>query len=131
MKKILLLCFFSLYASAGFINLNPSQLQEQIDKGTIVIDIRTPPEWRELGVVPTSKTIMFFNEKGGYDVQAWLNELSRHIKDKNQPFILVCRSGNRTGTVGNFLSKKLGFKKVYHLQHGIKSWIKEKRKVVK
>lgn len=131
MKKILLICLFSLYASAGFLNLNPSQLQEQIDKGTIVIDIRTPPEWKQLGVVPTSKTIMFFNEKGGYNVPAWLEELSKHVKDKEQPFVLVCRSGNRTGTVGNFLSKKMGFKNVYHLEHGIKSWIKEKRVVNK
>lgn len=131
MRKILLLFLFSFYAYGEFINLNPAGLQQKIDQGIVVIDIRTPPEWQELGVVPTSRKIMFFDEKGGYDVQRWINKLSIHIKDKDQPFVLVCRSGNRTGTVGNFLSKKLGFKEVYHLQDGIKSWIKEKREVTK
>jgi len=131
MKSLLLFCALSLYASAQFINLSPTQLQEKIKEGVVVIDIRTPPEWKELGVVPTSKKLMFFNERGGYNVPAWLKEFNNLVKDKNQPFILVCRSGNRTGTVGNFLDKKLGYKNVYHLQHGIKSWIKEKKEVIK
>lgn len=82
-------------------------------------------------MVPTSKKIMFFDQNGKYDVQSWLNELNKYVKDKNQPFVLVCRSGNRTGTVGNFLDKKLGYKNVFHLENGIKSWIKEKRKTEK
>ena len=53
----------------------------------------------------------------------------KDIKDKDQAFVLVCRSGNRTGIVGDFLSKQLGFKNVYHLQDGIKSWIKEGKEV--
>lgn len=131
MKKIFLLFVFSLYGYGELINLNPAQLQEKITQGIVVIDIRTPPEWKELGIVPTSKTLMFFNEKGGYNVPAWMEQFNTIVKDKTQPFVLVCRSGNRTGTVGNFLNKKLGYKNVYHLQHGIKSWIKEKREVVK
>ena len=51
--------------------------------------------------------------------------------DKNQPFILVCRSGNRTSQVGRYLANTVKYKNVFHLEHGIKSWIKEKRKVNK
>ena len=131
MKKLLLVSVFSLYSFAGFFNLNPTQLQEKINQGVVVIDIRTPPEWKHLGVVPTSKLLMFFNEKGAYNVPAWMKQFNSLVKDKNQPFILVCRSGTRTATVGNFLNKKLGYKNVYHLEHGIKSWIKEKREVIK
>lgn len=74
---------------------------------------------------------MFFDEKGKYDVQSWLNEFSKYVKDKNQPFVLICRSGNRTSLVGEFLSKQMGYKNVFHLEHGIKSWIKENRKIEK
>lgn len=130
-KKILLFFIFSAFAFANFIGITPSQLQKKIEEGVVVIDIRTAPEWKELGVVPTSKLIVFFDEKGNYNVEKWMSEFSKYVKDKNQPFVLVCRSGNRTGVVGNFLSKKLQYENVYHLKNGIKSWIKESKEIVK
>lgn len=133
MKKLIVLFIFlsSFVNAANLNNISPAQLQEMIDKKIPVIDIRTPPEWKQLGVVPTSEKIMFFDEQGKYDVQKWLDKLATVIKEPNDPFVLVCRSGNRTGTVGKFLASKLGFQNVYHLQHGIKSWIKEGRKTIK
>ena len=131
MKNIFLILITAIFAFADFKGINPSQLQEMINKNITVIDIRTPPEWKEVGTIPTSKKIMFFDDKGQYNLQNWLAEFSKDIKDKDQAFVLVCRSGNRTDTVGNFLSKQLGFKNVYHLQDGIKSWIKEGKEVNK
>lgn len=131
MRNIFLILITAIFAFADFKGINPSQLQEMINKNITVIDIRTPPEWKEVGTIPTSKKIMFFDEKGKYNLQNWLTEFSKDIKDKDQAFVLVCRSGNRTDTVGNFLSKQLGFKNVYHLQDGIKSWIKEGKEVNK
>ena len=131
MKNIFLILITAIFAFADFKGINPSQLQEMINKNITVIDIRTPPEWKEVGTIPTSKKIMFFDDKGQYNLQNWLAEFSKDIKDKDQAFVLVCRSGNRTDTVGNFLSKQLGFKNVYHLQDGIKSWIKEGKEVDK
>lgn len=131
MKIIILLISFLSISFAEFIGITPTQLQEKIEQNIVVIDIRTPSEWRELGLVPSSKKIMFFDEKGNYNVEFWINEFSKYVKDKNQPFVLVCRSGNRTTTVGNFLSKQLGYKEVYHLQNGIKSWIREKKVTLK
>lgn len=131
MKSFLLFILLSVFAFADFKGLNPLELESKIKENVIVIDIRTPPEWKELGIVPTSKKIMFFDEKGKYNVQEWMDKFTSHVKDKEQAFILVCRSGNRTGVVGNFLSKKLGYKNVFHLENGIKSWIKENKEVVK
>lgn len=131
MRLFLLLLFFTSLIFADFKGITPQVLQDKIEQNIIVIDIRTPPEWKELGVVPTSKKIMFFDQNGNYDVQKWLNEFSKYVKDKNQAFVLVCRSGNRTGVVGNFLSKQLGYKNVFHLENGIKSWIKENRNTQK
>ena len=131
MRNIFLILITAIFALADFKGINPSQLQEMINKKITVIDIRTPLEWKEVGTIPTSKKIMFFDEKRQYDIQKWLNEFSKDVKNKEQAFVLVCRSGNRTGMVGDFLSKELGFKNVYHLQDGIKSWIKEGKKVDK
>ena len=130
-RKIILFLTFSVFAFANFIGITSSQLQKKIEEGVVVIDIRTAPEWKELGVIPSSKPIVFFDEKGNYDVETWMNEFSKYVKDKKQPFVLVCRSGNRTGVVGNFLSKKLQYENVYHLENGIKSWIKESKEVIK
>ena len=130
-KLIFTLLLFITYSFADFRNLTPTKLQSMIDQNIIVIDIRTPPEWLQTGVIPTSNKIMFFNEKGDYDIKSWLKYFGRIIKTKEQPFVLVCRSGNRTTQVGNFLSEKLKFKNVYHLKNGIKSWIKENRKTTK
>lgn len=131
MKLILLFNFLVNIAFSDFIGISPKTLQDKIDENIVVIDIRTPPEWQEVGVVPTSKKIMFFDQAGKYDVEKWLLEFSKYVKNKNQPFVLVCRSGNRTGVVGNFLSNKLGYKKVFHLEHGIKSWLKNNKNTQK
>lgn len=132
MKIFISLIMFTLFAFAEFIGLNPTQLEEKIKDGSIVIvDIRTPPEWIQTGIIPNSKTIMFFDENGNYDVDGWLKEFSKYVKDQNQNFVLVCRSGNRTNMVGEFLSNKVGFKNVFHLQNGINSWIGENKKTEK
>lgn len=131
MRILFSLGLLALSLFAELVNINPKTLQEKIDENIVVIDIRTPPEWKELGVIPTSKKLMFFDQRGNYNVEAWVNEFTKYVKDKDQPFVLVCRSGNRTGMVGNFLSQKLGYKNVYHLEHGIKSWIRDNRKTVK
>jgi len=116
---------------AQFIDLTPTQLEKKIEQKVVVIDIRTPQEWKETGVIPTSHKLMFFNKYGAYNIKNWMSNFSKLVKDKNQPFVLVCRSGNRTKQVGNFLSQDLGYKNVFDLKHGIKAWIKENREVTK
>ena len=88
-----------------------------------VIDIRRADEWKGTGVIQGSYKMTFFDARGKYDMDKWLAELDK-IAPKDEPFVLICRSGNRTGQVSNFLDKKLGYKKVYHLKNGIKKWIK-------
>ena len=84
MKNIFLILITAIFAFADFKGINPSQLQEMINKNITVIDIRTPPEWKEVGTIPTSKKIMFFDDKGQYNLQNWLAEFSKDIKDKDQ-----------------------------------------------
>ncbi|MFW5832698.1 MAG: rhodanese-like domain-containing protein [Pseudomonadota bacterium] len=83
----------------------------------VVIDIRTPGEWRETGVIEGALLMTFFDERGGYDAATFLERLHREI-DPDTPVLLVCRTGNRTGAVKPFLEQQ-GFERVAHVEGGM------------
>ncbi|HFQ61965.1 MAG TPA: rhodanese-like domain-containing protein [Epsilonproteobacteria bacterium] len=97
-------------------------------KNIKIIDIRTPAEWKETGIVEHSYTIMFFDERGNFNLKNFLTRLNKIVK-KDEPFALICRVGSRTGMVSKFLSEKLGYK-VINLKGGITKMIKEGYKTV-
>lgn len=93
-----------------------------------IIDIRTPPEWRETGIVEGSYTIMFFDERGRFDIPKFLGELNKVVK-KDEQFALICRTGSRTMEVSKFLANELGYN-VINLAGGITKMMKEGYKPV-
>jgi rhodanese-related sulfurtransferase len=93
-----------------------------------VIDIRTAPEWEETGVVPGSKLITFFDERGRVDPGAWL-EKAKGVGNPGDPVILICRTGNRTRAAAQFLTQQVGYAKVYNVRAGIRAWMKDGRPV--
>jgi rhodanese-related sulfurtransferase len=99
-----------------------------VENNMKIIDIRTPAEWRETGIVKGSYTIMFFDEKGNFNIETFLKQLDMVVK-KDEPFALICRIGSRTGMVSEFLSEKLGYK-VTNLKGGIMKMIHEGYKTV-
>ncbi len=108
MKKLLLgLLFFaaSLFAEVQHIAATPEFFKKEIP----VIDIRTPGEWRQTGIVKDAHTIMFFDDRGGYNVDAFLKALNQAV-DTKKPFALICRTGSRTAMISDFLDKELGYK---------------------
>ena len=117
-KLIITLLTLQTLLLADFQGINTAQLEKMVKEGAAIIDIRTPPEWRE-GVIPGSHKIMFFDERGGYDINKFLSELSKVVKDKETPFILVCRTASRTKIVGQFLADKVGYTNVKELSGGI------------
>ncbi len=117
-KKLLLFIALQGLLLADFQSIDTAKAEELMKKGAPVIDIRTPSEWKE-GVIPHSHKIMFFDERGNYDVAKFMEAFTKVVKDKNQPFILVCRTASRTKIVGNFLSKEVGYKEVKDLKGGM------------
>ncbi|MCP3850080.1 MAG: rhodanese-like domain-containing protein, partial [Gammaproteobacteria bacterium] len=117
LSLFLLFSTLNVFAEVG--QLSNAQMKEFIEQGVPIIDIRRAEEWKSTGVVSGSKLLTFFDARGNYNMEKWLSPLDK-IAGKNDPFILICRSGNRTGQVSNFLDKKLGYTKVNHLQRGIK-----------
>ena len=128
MKKIIF--GLLLLATALFAELKQEwATQEFLKKDIKIIDIRTPAEWRETGIVNGSYTIMFFDEQGNYNVPEFLKALDKAVK-KDEQFALICRVGSRTGMVSEFLSKDLGYR-VINLKGGIMKLISEGYKPVR
>ena len=103
----------SLYAKI----INAYASQELIDSKIPIVDIRTPQEWKETGLVKGSIPIMLFDEKGNYDLKVFLADLNKAV-DTTKPFAIICRTGSRTKVLANFLSKKMNYT-VTDLQNGI------------
>lgn len=127
MKKILWGLFITMTALMAELQqvwATPAFANEDIK----IIDIRTPAEWKETGIVKGSYTIMFFDEQGNFDVPAFLKALDS-VVNREEPFALICRVGSRTAIVSEFLSERLGYK-VINLQGGIMKMIYEGYKTV-
>lgn len=103
-------------------DITPSQLKELRDKGVVLIDIRTPMEWKQTGVVPGSKLLTFFDEYGNYNIDSFMQEFQKLVPTIDTPFVLICRTGSRTATVGNFLANQMGYTNAMHLSGGIFAW---------
>ena len=129
MKKFLwlLLPLWFSTASAELIDVDNKKLQELIDQGVPVIDIRRLDEWKKTGVIDGSHLITFFDKDGKYDAQKWYTEMSALINPL-EPFVLICHSGARTAAVGQSLGKE--FETVYNVKSGIHSWIQTGNKTV-
>lgn len=114
MYKFFLFFFFcvNLIAEVKHIPANPSI----VSSGMTIIDIRTQAEWEETGIVKGSIPITFFDDRGNYDAQKFLDILNNYVK-KNEEFAIICRTGNRTTSIGQYLDK-IGYK-VINLQGGV------------
>lgn len=128
MKKLLIVLVF-LFSSSLAANeletVSPQQLIEmQQTQNALVVDIRTEAEWQASGIISNSRKLQSFDNEGKFDPEKWLAALEQMKSSPDQTVILVCRSGNRSGKVGEFMTKQVGMKNVYHLENGLQAWIK-------
>jgi len=132
MKKILLLLsFVSVSLFAEFKTIGVAEFEKLQAKGMPVIDIRTPGEWKETGIIKGSHKMMFFTPKGEPDLAEWFFNLGRLVKDKKEPILIYCAHANRSKSLGEGLTQ-MGFENVYELKDGIENgWIKAGKKTVK
>ena len=98
-------------------SLSPEEaLTKAQAKEITLVDIRTPPEWRQTGVAPVAELIDMADPKGP---QAFLEKLLRSVGgDKSAPIALICRTGNRSGYLQEQL-QSLGFTNVYNVPEGM------------
>ncbi len=128
---LVLLCFLAITIKAEVQNMSPQELISAQKKGAVVIDIRTPQEWDSTGTILGAERIMFFDQNRKPQIDAFVKSLDKIVLKNDQPVILVCRSGNRSGIAARFLEQKKGYTKVAHLAKGMNQWLSEKRDVEK
>jgi len=125
MRRLILTCCLALstmLAHAEIIDIDNAELDKLMKGGVPVVDIRLQSEWEETGIVGGSKLLTFFDERGKADPAAWLEKV-KPIAKPNEPLIVICRTGNRTRAVSQFLSQQAGYARVYNVKQGIKGWI--------
>ena len=83
---------------------NPAAAREWLNKGALVIDVRSEAEYREQHLPGTINIPL---DRLG-------DEIARHAPKKEQPLLLHCRSGARSGT-GTSALKKMGYQHVFNL----------------
>jgi len=128
MTKIVFVLLF--LATSLFAELKQVLVTEDfVHKNIKIIDIRTPAEWRETGIVNGAYTLMFFDEKGNYDVEKFVKNLNKIVK-KDEEFALICRTGSRTLEVSKFLSSTFGYR-VINLVGGMMKLMQEGYKPVR
>jgi len=116
LKKIIIL--LTLLTVSLFAELKNSYItQEILDSNLPIVDIRTQPEWKETGLLKGAIPIMFFNQQGKYNINAFLKELNAKV-DTTKPFAIICHTGNRTSMIAPWMSQELGYK-VTNLQGGM------------
>jgi rhodanese-related sulfurtransferase len=103
-----------------YTNIDNDELKRMLADGVPIYDIRTAEEWKETGVVAPSKKLTLFDASGRQNPQFMGTFTEETSKDK--PVILICRTGNRTALLAEFLVTKLGYDKVYNVEHGIVKW---------
>lgn len=94
-----------------------------------IIDIRRADEWRNTGVIKQSSLITFFDKQGNHNKEGWMSQLKK-IVNQDDPVIIICRSGKRSGIVSKFLDEQANYTNVYNASGGMVSWVNSKNKTV-
>ena len=132
MKKILLILgVLSVSLWADLKTVGADEFLKLQTQGAPVIDIRTPGEWKQTGIIKGAHKMMFFSPNGQPDLAGWFFELGQLVKDKKSPILIYCAHANRTQSLGQGLTQ-MGFENVYELKGGIENgWLKSGKKTVK
>lgn len=99
-----------------------ADLQAAQKNGVVVIDIRRAEEWAETGIIEGAHTITAFTQSGQLHSE-FQTKFTAIVPTPDTPVMLYCRTGNRTGIIGNALVSQLGYSDVTHLSDGIVGWI--------
>ena len=115
-------------APPPYTNIDNRALRDLIAKGVKVVDVRRPDEWKRTGVIEGSELITAFDRTGRF-IQDFPTRFQAYAKS-GEPVILICQLGNRSSVLANFVSRKIGYSKVYNVTDGIERWIKDGNAVV-
>ncbi|NWG85995.1 MAG: rhodanese-like domain-containing protein [Hydrogenophilaceae bacterium] len=116
-------------AEPPYTNIDNTQLQTLLKQGVTIYDVRRPEEWRQTGVVEGSRLLTFV-DANGRPTPDFFARFTTEVK-KDEPVIVICRTGNRTDVLARLLVEELGYRQVYNVRDGITRWIAEKNPTVR
>jgi len=97
-----LLAFLLLRGGISLVGVEAAQ--EWLKRGAKVIDVRTEAEYQR-GHLPGAVNVPLGRLR---------DEISRHASNKEQPLLLHCLSGGRSG-IGKGMLKRMGYRHVFNL----------------
>lgn len=116
-KGLLLIITFVLFlvgctsnGTRSYENITTDEAKSMMTKKEVdILDVRTPEEYQE-GHIPKA-------------VNLPLQDLENQVStlDKNKTYVIVCRSGNRSGQASEILVSK-GFSQIYNMEGGMLQW---------
>lgn len=109
-------------AEPPYTNVDNAGLKALLAQGVPLYDIRRPEEWRQTRVVAGSRTLTYVDASGRANPE-FLPRFTAEV-GKNDPVVLICRTGNRTDALARDLMA-MGYTQVYNVRHGISRWIGE------
>ena len=110
MKKILsliVICLILTACSSKYETITTNEALDLIDKGAIVIDVRSLNEYNEGHI------------KGAINIP--FDEIENITYDKDDTIIVYCASGVRSSNAANILSD-MGYTSLYNLDGGLLNW---------
>ena len=116
-------------AEPPYTNVDNAELKTLIAQGVPVYDVRRPEEWRATGVVEGSHTLTYV-DKSGRPNPEFLPRFTAEV-GKNDPVVLICRTGSRTDALARELMEKHGYTRVYNVRNGITRWVGENNPVIR
>ena len=131
MKFLFLLILFLpkvLYADIN--SIGNEKLKILIKSGVNVVDVRTPIEWKKIGIINKSLLISLVNKKNKFVFEEWYKKFYEKV-DLDKPVVFVCASGVRSHYISRMMNKKLPELKIYNLTNGINYWIRSGNKIYK
>lgn len=95
----------------GKFEINQQQLEKMIQKGAILLDVRSPQEFAE-GHLEKAVLLPEYEMK---------EQIQSILPDKSQTIIVYCSTGHRSQKAQQIL-QKLGYQQVYNLYRGLENY---------
>ncbi|MDY0260342.1 rhodanese-like domain-containing protein [Desulfovibrio sp.] len=109
---LLMLVLLAVPALARDISVqDAAALLQNPPQGLVIVDVRTPAEFRE-GHLPGAVNMDYFG--GPFETQI-------QSLPKTAPVLLYCRTGNRSGSAYDVMTKA-GIGNILHMNEGITKW---------
>jgi rhodanese-related sulfurtransferase len=99
-------------------NLGPDEVEQELNNGVLLVDIREPEEREKNGAIPGS----VHAARGMLEFYA--DPMSPYHREEFDPegrLILHCASGGRSALAADTL-QAMGYRNVAHLDGGLKAW---------